>query len=138
MAHKTDDTCIFCKIIAGTIPSYKLHDSSHVYAFLDIGPLSSGHALVIPKYHAAKLHELPDEHLTQLLPVAKRIAVASGAEEYNLLQNNGRGAHQLVDHVHFHVIPKPDQEEGLKMEWEPKKMSQEELRVVFEKMKGKM
>ena len=66
----------------------------------DIGPISEGHALVIPKYHGAKLDEIPDEHLTELLPVAKKIAIATGAEQYNVLQNNGRMAHQMVDHVH--------------------------------------
>lgn len=70
------------------------------HAAADIGPIAKRHALVIPKYHAAKLHELPDEHLGRLLPVAKRLALASGADEYNILQNNGRGAHQQVDHVH--------------------------------------
>lgn len=55
---------------------------------------------MIPKYHGVKLHEIPDEHLTELLPVAKKIAIASGAEQYNVLQNNGRMAHQMVDHVH--------------------------------------
>ena len=109
---------IFCKIIAGQIPSMKLYEDDEVLAFLgespsyrcarsaphmrspDIGPIAKRHALVIPKYHAAKLHELPDEHLGRLLPVAKRLAIASGADEYNILQNNGRGAHQQVDHVH--------------------------------------
>lgn len=62
---------------------------------VDIGPLSPGHALVIPKYHAAKLHELPDDHLAELLPVAKKLAIATGAENYNILQNNGRPAHQV-------------------------------------------
>ena len=66
----------------------------------DIGPISEGHALVIPKYHGAKLHDVPDEHLTELLPVAKKIAIATGADQYNILQNNGRMAHQMVDHVH--------------------------------------
>ena len=66
----------------------------------DIGPISEGHALVIPKFHGAKLHDIPDEHLHELLPVAKKIAIATGAEQYNILQNNGRLAHQLVDHVH--------------------------------------
>lgn len=91
---------IFCKIIAGKIPSMKLYDSDKTYAFLDIGPIAPKHCLIIPKYHGAKLHDIPDEHLNELLPVAKRIAKAAGVEDYNILQNNGRIAHQVVDHVH--------------------------------------
>jgi diadenosine tetraphosphate (Ap4A) HIT family hydrolase len=67
---------------------------------MDVGPVAPKHSLVIPKHHAAKLHELPDEHLSELLIVAKKIALATGAEDYNILQNNGRAAHQAVDHVH--------------------------------------
>ena len=59
---------------------------------------------MIPKHHGAKLHDIPDEHLTELLPVAKKIAIATGAEQYNVLQNNGRMAHQMVDHVHCEYI----------------------------------
>ena len=92
-------SCIFCKIVKGDIPSFKLYDSDKVYAFLDIQPLSKGHALVIPKHHGAKLTDIPDDALSEILPVAKKLAAASGATDYNVLQNNGRIAHQVVDHV---------------------------------------
>ena len=75
----------------------KLYETDKSYAFLDIGPCSPGHSLVIPKYHAAKMHELPDEYLQDILPIAKKVAIATGAPEYNILQNNGRLAHQVVD-----------------------------------------
>ena len=78
----------------------KLFETDKSYAFLDIGPCSQGHSLVIPKYHAAKMHELPDDYLQDILPIAKKLAIATGAAEYNVLQNNGRMAHQVVDHVH--------------------------------------
>lgn len=91
---------IFCKIIAGKIPSKKLYETEKTFAFLDIGPIAPKHCLVIPKYHGAKLTDIPDEHLQELLPIAKKLAKASGAEQYNILQNNGRLAHQQVDHVH--------------------------------------
>ncbi|MCJ1399302.1 Adenosine 5'-monophosphoramidase [Xylographa trunciseda] len=95
--------CIFCKIIKGEIPSFKLFESQHILAFLDINPLSRGHALVIPKHHGEKLTDIPDEQLREILPVVKKLALATGAENYNILQNNGRIAHQVVDHVHFHM-----------------------------------
>ncbi|RBQ68515.1 hypothetical protein FVER14953_12148 [Fusarium verticillioides] len=97
-------SCIFCRIIKGDIPSFKLFESDKTLAFLDIGPLSKGHALVIPKHHGAKLADIPDDHLTEILPVVKKIVNATGATDYNILQNNGRIAHQEVDHVHFHMV----------------------------------
>ncbi|ANB12443.1 Hnt1p [Sugiyamaella lignohabitans] len=91
---------------------------------MDIGPTAPGHVLVIPKYHGGKLHEIPDEYLQELLPVAKKIVVASGLDKsglegagYNILQNNGSIAHQVVDHVHVHMIPKRNSESGLIVGW---------------------
>ncbi len=68
----------------------------------------------------------------------KRVALATGAAEYNVLQNNGRGAHQMVDHVHFHVIPKPSPEQGLGVGWPAQKIEGAELDRTLEEMKGKM
>lgn len=91
---------------------------------MDIGPTAPGHVLVIPKFHGAKLHDIPDDHLAELLPVAKKIAIASGLNTetlagpgYNILQNNGSIAHQVVDHVHVHMIPKRDEPSGLQVGW---------------------
>ncbi|BGP18057.1 hypothetical protein JCM10213_008407 [Rhodosporidiobolus nylandii] len=138
--HKVDENCIFCKIIKGSIPSFKLIETDSVYSFLDIGPLSKGHALVIPKYHAAKLHDLPDEHLGEILATAKKIAVAQGVEDYNILQNNGRNAHQVVDHVHFHMIPKPSasDKEGLVIGWPTQEADKDELKKFAEELKQKL
>jgi len=130
--------CIFCRIIKGEIPSFKLHDSERTLAFLDINPLSRGHSLVIPKFHGAKLTDVPDDHLAEILSVAKRIAASAGAADWNLLQNNGRAAHQEVDHVHFHVIPKPNAEEGLGVGWPMKSGDMAELKKLGEEMKSKM
>ncbi|GKZ21045.1 adenosine 5'-monophosphoramidase [Aspergillus brasiliensis] len=131
-------TCIFCKIIKGDIPSFKLFESDKVFAFLDIQPLSRGHALVIPKYHGAKLTDIPDEDLQEILPVAKKLAKISGAEDFNILQNNGRIAHQVVDHVHFHMIPKPNETEGLGIGWPTQKTDMDKLKALFEELKSKM
>ena len=103
-------TTIFSKIIAGEIPCHKVYEDEHVFAFLDINPLSPGHTLVIPKEAAARLHEMSDESsaaIGRVLPrLARAILAATGATDYNVLQNNGAAAHQEVMHVHFHIIPK--------------------------------
>lgn len=102
--------CIFCKIVAGEIPSTKVYEDESVLAFLDIGPLSEGHTLLIPKEHVSRLDELSAEaccSLARRLPALGRaVAAAVDAEGYNVLNNNGRAAGQLVDHVHFHIIPR--------------------------------
>ncbi|KAJ3227380.1 Adenosine 5'-monophosphoramidase, partial [Chytriomyces hyalinus] len=78
--------CLFCKIVKGIIPCHKVAETATTLAFLDINPLAKGHTLVIPKYHAQFTHQLPDESLAELLPVAKKVAIAIGAENYNILQ----------------------------------------------------
>jgi histidine triad (HIT) family protein len=116
--------CIFCKIIAGKIPSLKIYENDHVLSFLDIGPLADGHTLVIPKKHYTFLHEMTDPDLGEIVKALPRIAqavmAATGTEAYNVLQNNGRTAGQLVDHVHFHIIPRVDAD-GLGYRWNAKK-----------------
>ncbi|KAI1454619.1 HIT domain-containing protein [Annulohypoxylon moriforme] len=130
--------CIFCKIIKGEIPCFKLFESDKTLAFLDINPLSKGHALVIPKFHGAKLSDIPDEQLSEVLPVVKKLATATGAVDWNLLQNNGRIAHQVVDHVHFHMIPKPNEAEGLGVGWPQKETDMAALKALFEDIKPKV
>lgn len=116
--------CIFCKIVAGKIPSLKIYENDHVLSFLDIGPLADGHTLVIPKKHYTFLHEMSDADLAEIgkaLPrIAQAVLAATGTEAYNVLQNNGRTAGQLVDHVHFHIIPRVDAD-GLGYRWNAKK-----------------
>ncbi|TFK70557.1 HIT-like protein [Pluteus cervinus] len=140
MAARTLASCIFCKIVKGDIPSFKLLETELSFSFLDINPLSKGHALIIPKneVHAEKMHELPDEYIQDAMPIAKKIAIAQGAENYNILQNNGRLAHQEVPHVHFHVIPKPNEEEGLGVGWPAQTLDNAELQKIFEELKGKL
>ena len=105
------DKCIFCKIIAGEIPCHKVYEDDRVLAFLDVGPLSAGHVLVIPKTHAVQLDDLADEDAgaigTVLPRLTRAVSAATGTKAYNVLQNNGEAAGQVVMHVHFHLIPKP-------------------------------
>ncbi|CUA75257.1 Hit family protein 1 [Rhizoctonia solani] len=133
-------SCIFCKIIKGEIPSKKILETPHSFAFLDVGPLSKGHSLIIPKHHGEKLHDIPDEYLADVMPVAKKVAIATGATDYNILQNNGKIAHQVVPHVHFHVIPKPSESdtEGLVIGWPTKPADQNDLQKLLEEMKGRL
>ncbi|OIW26773.1 HIT-like protein [Coniochaeta ligniaria NRRL 30616] len=131
-------SCIFCKIIKGEIPCFKLFESEKTLAFLDVNPLSRGHALVIPKFHGEKLADIPDEDLSEILPVAKKLIKATGAVEYNILQNNGTGAHQVVPHVHFHMIPKPNQQEGLGIGWPQQTTDMDKLKALSEEIKSKI
>ncbi|KAH8724634.1 HIT-like domain-containing protein [Phaeosphaeriaceae sp. PMI808] len=130
--------CLFCKIIKGEIPSMKIFESEKTFAFLDINPLSKGHSLIIPKHHGAKLHDIPNDQLSEVLAVTKQIAVAQGLEDYNILQNNGRIAHQMVDHVHFHLIPKPNEKEGLGVHWPMQTGDKDQLAKLLEDIKSKM
>ncbi|KAI9306962.1 HIT domain protein [Cunninghamella echinulata] len=136
--HHTDENCLFCKIIKGDIPSHKIAETDKSYAFLDINPLSEGHCLVIPKHHGEFFHQIPEEYLADILPLAKKIAVASGFEQYNLLQNNGPMAHQVVKHVHFHIIGKPNKEQGLGIVWPQQQVSQDDLKAYLSKIKEKL
>lgn len=115
---------IFARILAGEIPCHRVFENEHVLAFLDIGPLSSGHVLVIPKEARATLAELSDEaaaEVGRVLPrLCRAVRDATGATAYNVLQNNGADAHQAVMHVHFHIIPRfADREDGggLRIDW---------------------
>ncbi|HLT37442.1 MAG TPA: HIT family protein, partial [Enhygromyxa sp.] len=132
---------IFDKILAGEIPCHRVHEDQHTLAFLDIAPLAPGHTLVIPKQARAYLHELDDEYaaaIGRVLPrVARAVLAASGAEAYNILQNNGRGAHQAVFHVHFHIIPKIDGK-GLGIGWVPGRLDTDEAQRLLAAMQASL
>ena len=117
---------IFSKILRGEIPAHKVYEDDLVLAFLDIGPLSRGHVLVIPKEPAETLDKLSDESAAVIGRVLPRLCRAvkrvTGVEQYNVLENNGPLAHQAVFHVHFHIIPKPNDEAGLGVRWRPQKL----------------
>ena len=111
------DGCVFCKMVAGEIPVTKVYEDEAVLAFLDIGPISDGHTLVIPKQHVAQVHECDPEVLAAGRPVwvaiAEAVVAAMEADGYNVLSNNGRAAGQVVDHLHFHIIPRKIRRRGL-------------------------
>ena len=111
---------IFSRIIDGEIPCHRVFEDDHVLAFLDVAPLSRGHTLVIPKEAKATMAELSDDAaaaLGRVLPrICRAVCRATGATDYNLLQNNGAAAQQAVMHVHIHIVPRyPDA--GLDLGW---------------------
>lgn len=116
---------MFDKILDGEIPCHRVYEDAHVLAFLDVGPLSEGHTLVIPKERKACLHELSDASaaaIGRVLPrLCRAVMAATGADAYNVLQNNGSAAHQAVLHVHFHIIPRVG-ERGLGIQWRAGKL----------------
>ena len=112
---------VFDKILRGEIPCHKLYEDDRVLAFLDIAPLSFGHTLVIPKERVKTLDLLSDESsaaIGRVLPrLCRAIKSLTGASAFNVLENNESLAHQAVPHVHFHIIPKPDEASGLRVGW---------------------
>ena len=108
--------CLFCKIVSGEIPSKKIYDDAHTFAFLDINPCTKGHTLVIPKKHHASLKAMPADEASALfaaaLAIEKRIVDALQAAGANIGINDGRAAGQEVQHVHVHVIPRYSQDGG--------------------------
>lgn len=121
---------IFTKIIKGEIPCHRVFENDRMLAFLDITPLSEGHTLVVPKRQVERLEDLPPDDTAeiarQLGAIAERICAVTGAEGYNILQNNGRVAGQEVPHVHFHIIPRRAGD-GLGYRWNSKPTDQEAL-----------
>lgn len=132
---------IFDKIIAGEIPCHRVYEDEHVLAFLDIGPLSSGHTLVIPKERVAHLHQLSDDAsaaIGRVLPrICRAVMTATGATAYNVLQNNGSAAHQVVMHVHFHIIPRIG-DQGLGIGWNAGKLDGQTATDLLNKMKSSL
>ncbi len=119
--HHLDDACIFCKIIRGEIPSFKVHEDDDLFAFMDINPINRGHVLVIPKHHSKDILESSAEWIGKTFAGAGRIAQAVqktvNPDGINILQANGPGAKQSVFHLHVHIIPRL-MNDGLTMNWE--------------------
>lgn len=110
--------CIFCKIIAGDLPSHKVYEDDHVIAILDINPASHGHTLVLPKKHTANFEDTDEETLAKLMAVVKKVGLSIKenlpAESYNVCENNDPVAGQMIPHIHFHVVPR-HQGDGIQM-----------------------
>ncbi|MCK4744717.1 HIT family protein [Candidatus Parcubacteria bacterium] len=131
-------SCIFCKIVKGELPSYKVYEDENVLAFLDIAPVNQGHILVIPKKHYANLEEISNDDLCCLIKAVKKIGKALkqglGIAGYNLQLNNDPAAGQVVPHIHFHVIPRK-KGDGLKL-WPQGEYREREAEKIAEKIKN--
>ncbi|MBO4749419.1 MAG: HIT family protein [Lachnospiraceae bacterium] len=132
------DNCIFCKLANGEIPTRTVYEDDMFRVILDLGPATKGHALILPKSHAANLYELPDDVAAKVLPLAKKIAAQMkeklGCDGLNLVQNNGEVAGQTIMHFHLHLIPRYV-DDGQNLLWKPTEPSAEELDAILETLK---
>lgn len=137
MTTKYMRDCIFCKIIAGEIPCHKVYEDERTLAFLDINPVNPGHTLVVPKKHAANIEEADEETLYWLIKTVKKVGRSLkenlGAAGYNVAENNDAAAGQLVPHLHFHLIPRREND-GLKS-WPQKQYGAGEAEAALNKIK---
>jgi len=135
------DDCIFCKMVAGQVPVIKIFEDEIVLSFLDIGPLSDGHTLVIPKQHFERLHDCPTEILGRigscLGKIAGAVSDAMNSDGYNVLCNNGRAAGQLVGHLHFHIIPR-NAGDGVFGRWPAYKYQEGTIEKIADKIRENM
>jgi len=125
--------CVFCKIIAGEIPAAKLVETDKVVSFLDINPVNPGHALIVPRRHVSSFLDVQQNELHVMIFVARRVAAAvteaTGSPAFNILQNDGEAAGQIVDHCHMHVIPRaPD--DGFSLGWRQLSYQEGELEAL--------
>ncbi|MBI4812011.1 HIT family protein [Candidatus Falkowbacteria bacterium] len=132
--------CIFCKIVKGELPSYKVYEDRHTLAFLDISPVNYGHTLVIPKKHYVNMEEIPEKELCEVIKTVKKIGKAVkeglGAKGYNIGVNNDPVAGQIIPHLHFHIMSRAEGD-GLKL-WPQGKYGDGEAEEAIRKIKNKI
>lgn len=133
-----DDTCIFCKLANGEIPTNTVYEDEDFRVILDASPATKGHALILPKQHYANMFEIDDETLGKAAKLAKKVITHEknvlGCDGYNVLQNNGEVAGQTIFHFHMHLIPRYAGEKDI-MEFDHKEYSDEELKSICSEMK---
>ena len=131
--------CIFCKIILGKIPCNKVYEDANTLAFLDAAPTSLGHTLVVSKNHYETFDEMKEIDVKSLAITAHKIAKAFKkiSEGYNLIQNNKKVAGQIVPHVHFHIVPRKEND-GIVWNRQYPKYSKEEMKEIADKIRGKI
>jgi len=135
----TEADCLFCGIIAGSIPSQTIDSDERTIAFMDINPATPGHALVVPRVHSADLLEISSEDLTATALAAQRLAQRMKdvleADGINLINACGAAAWQTVFHFHIHVVPRYE-DDPLKLPWVPAPGDSDEIAAVAAKLRG--
>ena len=133
------EDCLFCKIVAGEIPSQKVDEDEHTIAFMDINPWTRGHALVIPRHHSRNLYDAPEEDLEHTVTAARRLSLrmrdALACDGINLLNSCEAAAWQTVFHLHMHVIPRYD-DDPLRLPGQPQQPEEGELAAVAAELRG--
>ena len=131
--------CIFCKIANGEIPSATLYEDEDFRVILDLGPASKGHALILPKAHAANIYEISDDMAAKAMILAKKMATkmteALKSDGFNIVQNNGEPAGQTVFHFHMHLIPRYEGDQ-VGITWKPGTLTDEVKNEILEKLKS--
>ncbi|MEI8364211.1 MAG: HIT family protein [archaeon] len=134
---KYNKDCLFCKIIKGKIPCYKVYEDKDFLAFLDINPIAKGHTLVIPKKHFTNLLDADDKYLKKMLPVVKKIMLSYkeklGCTGFNILNANEKSGQQSVFHLHIHIVPRFDND-GFNT-WPITGYQKEDLTLLSEKLR---
>ena len=130
--------CIFCKIANGEIPSATLYEDEDFRVILDLGPASKGHALILPKAHAANIYEISDDMAAKAMILAKKMATkmteALKCDGFNIVQNNGEPAGQTVFHFHMHLIPRSKGDE-VGLGWKMGELTDEDKEDILSKVK---
>lgn len=133
------EECIFCKIVKGEIPSYKVYEDEKTLAFLDVNPINVGHTLIMPKNHVSKISMAEEEDLLALTKALKKVIKAVenslGVDNLNVFVNQGRDAGQLIPHLHYHVVPRR-KGDGVNFDVPQRKLSEEEFKNVVEKIRS--
>ena len=139
MSHPTDGSCIFCKIVAGQIPCFKLLEDDRTIAFMDINPVNPGHALAVAKGHWPTVDVIPPEIIAAVAQTAQKVTKAVVKElkpnGVNLLQANGAGAGQTVPHLHIHIMPRRAGD-AVSLNWEPKPGDMKEIEAIYKRLKA--
>jgi histidine triad (HIT) family protein len=131
--------CLFCGIVAGDVPAQVVDSDEHTVAFMDINPATAGHALVVPRTHAADLFEISDEDLEHTIVAARRLARRMKAtlspDGFNVLNSCGSVAWQTIFHFHLHVVPRYE-DDPLELPWVPEAGDMDEIAAVADRIRG--
>jgi histidine triad (HIT) family protein len=137
--ESSDSDCLFCGIVAGDVPAQIVDSDEHTVAFMDINPATRGHALVVPRTHAADLFEVSDDDLARTMFASRRLArrmkAALQPAGFNILNSCGAAAWQTIFHFHLHVVPRYE-DDPLKLPWVPREGDPDEIAAVADEIRN--